>query len=70
MSPLPAGPFNEADMTDKPAAIRAGRRSTRCASPRIQETYQQRLESLLAVDEARRAIVERAARPRASSTTP
>jgi arylsulfatase A-like enzyme len=54
--PMPAS-FNEADMSDKPAAMRnrapfgAGRINA------IRESYQQRLESLLAVDAAVAQIV-------------
>jgi N-acetylglucosamine-6-sulfatase len=52
-APLPRPPgFNEADVSDKPAGIRnrplLGPRRIR----EIRESYQQRLESLLAVDEA------------------
>jgi N-acetylglucosamine-6-sulfatase len=56
--PLPQPPsFNEADVSDKPAAI--GNR--RLLGPRriaaVRENYQQRLESLLAVDEAVARVV-------------
>jgi arylsulfatase A-like enzyme len=56
--PLPASPsFNEADVSDKPLSIR--RRAVlgpqRVAG--VTENYRQRLESLLAVDEAVAAIV-------------
>jgi N-acetylglucosamine-6-sulfatase len=56
--PLPQPPsFNEADVSDKPAAIRnrplLG--ATRLAA--IRENYQQRLESLLAVDEGVARII-------------
>ena len=45
--------FNEADVSDKPAGIRNRPLMTRRRrSPRVRENYQQRLESLLAVDEA------------------
>ena len=56
--PLPAPPsFNEADVSDKPAGIR-GRRVLRPAQvAQIRELYQQRLESLLAVDEGVARIV-------------
>ena len=51
-TPLPSPPsFNEADLSDKPAHIRALRRIGPVRAQRIQENYQQRLESLLAVDE-------------------
>ncbi len=60
--PLPTPPsFNEADVSDKPAGIRnrallgAGRINA------IRENYQQRLESLLAVDEAVAQIVNQLA---------
>jgi arylsulfatase A-like enzyme len=56
--PLPQPPsFNELDVSDKPRVIR----TRRLIGPRriaaIQENYQQRLESLLAVDEAVAGIV-------------
>jgi arylsulfatase A-like enzyme len=56
--PLPQPPsFNEADVSDKPAAIRNRPllRPARIAA--IRENYQQRLESLLAVDEGIGRIV-------------
>jgi arylsulfatase A-like enzyme len=56
--PLPTPPsFNEADVSDKPAGIRnrAPMSATRIAA--VRENYQQRLESLLAVDEAVADIV-------------
>ncbi len=57
--PLPQGPaFNEADVADKPASVRRLPRLTARNVSAIQENYQQRLESLLAVDEAVEAIVE------------
>ena len=44
--------FNEADVSDKPAGASAGRTDPRRArAAAIRENYQQRLESLLAVDE-------------------
>ena len=49
--------FNEADMTDKPAAIQRRPLLTDARTVAIQENYQQRLESLLAVDEAVASIV-------------
>lgn len=56
--PLPTTPaFNEADVSDKPAAIR---RRPLLRAPRIAgitENYRQRLESLLAIDEGVAAIV-------------
>jgi N-acetylglucosamine-6-sulfatase len=57
--PLPAPPsLNEADVSDKPVGIR----SRALLGPRrlaaIQESYQQRLESLLAVDEGIARIVD------------
>jgi N-acetylglucosamine-6-sulfatase len=51
--PLPAPPsLNEADVSDKPAAIRNRPALTAAKLRAIRENYQQRLESLLAVDEA------------------
>jgi N-acetylglucosamine-6-sulfatase len=51
--PLPRPPgFNEADVSDKPARIRNRPLLTRSGIRDIREMYQQRLESLLAVDEA------------------
>jgi arylsulfatase A-like enzyme len=50
--PLASPPsFNEADVSDKPAAIRRLRSLTGTDVARITEGYRQRLESLLAVDE-------------------
>jgi N-acetylglucosamine-6-sulfatase len=54
--PRPAS-FNEADMTDKPAAMQRRPLLTPERTAAIQESYQQRLESLLAVDEAVGSIV-------------
>jgi N-acetylglucosamine-6-sulfatase len=54
--PQPAS-FNEADMTDKPAAMQRRPLLTPARTAAIQESYQQRLESLLAVDEAVGSIV-------------
>jgi N-acetylglucosamine-6-sulfatase len=55
---LPASPaFNEADVADKPAAIRALTPIPQGRINGITENYRQRLESLLAVDEAVRDIV-------------
>jgi N-acetylglucosamine-6-sulfatase len=54
--PTPAS-FNEADVSDKPAAIRNRPLLTTTRISRIRENYQQRLESLLAVDEAVAQIV-------------
>jgi N-acetylglucosamine-6-sulfatase len=57
-APLPAPPsLNEADVSDKPAAIRNRRLIPTARLNGIHENYQQRLESLLAVDEAIRDIV-------------
>jgi arylsulfatase A-like enzyme len=57
--PLPRSPaFNEADVSDKPVNIRRRRRIGAPGRAAIRENYQQRLESLLAVDEAVGAIVE------------
>ena len=56
--PLPTPPsFNEADVSDKPAAIRNRPLLTVARINKIRENYQQRLESLLAVDEAVAQIV-------------
>src|SRR5262249_59819193 len=57
--PLPRPPsFNEADVSDKPAAIR----NRPLLGPRriaaIQESWQQRRETLLAVDDAVASIIE------------
>jgi N-acetylglucosamine-6-sulfatase len=54
--PTPAS-FNEADVSDKPAAIRNRPLLTTARINKIRENYQQRLESLLAVDEAVAQIV-------------
>jgi N-acetylglucosamine-6-sulfatase len=48
--------FNEADMSDKPAYLRAFPPIGRQRAEAIEENYRQRLESLLAVDEAVAAI--------------
>ncbi len=56
--PLPAPPsLNEADVSDKPAGIRNRALIRPARLNGIRENYQQRLESLLAVDEAIRDIV-------------
>jgi N-acetylglucosamine-6-sulfatase len=56
--PLPAPPsLNEADVSDKPAAIRNRPLINMNRLNAIRENYQQRLESLLAVDEAVRDIL-------------
>jgi arylsulfatase A-like enzyme len=56
--PLPAPPsLNEADVSDKPAAIRNRRLIPPARLNAIRENYQQRLESLLSVDEAVRDIL-------------
>jgi N-acetylglucosamine-6-sulfatase len=55
---LPTPPsLNEADVSDKPAAIRNRRVIPTAQLNAIRENYQQRLESLLAVDEAVRDIL-------------
>ena len=54
--PQPAS-FNEADMSDKPALMQRRPVLTPARVAAIQENYQQRLESLLAVDEAVASIV-------------
>ena len=54
---LPAPPsFNEADMADKPASMRGRKSLTNKQIAGIRENYRQRLESLLAVDEAVESI--------------
>jgi N-acetylglucosamine-6-sulfatase len=58
--PVPAS-FNEADVSDKPAAIRNRALLTTARINKIRENYQQRLESLLAVDEAVAQIVNQLA---------
>ena len=56
--PLPAPPsLNEADVSDKPSGIRNRGLIGPARLNGIRENYQQRLESLLAVDEAIRDIV-------------
>ena len=56
--PLPTPPsFNEADMSDKPLAMQARIPISAVRAARIQEAYQQRLESLLSVDDAIESIV-------------
>ena len=56
--PLPAPPsLNEADVSDKPAGIRNRPLIRPARLNGIRENYQQRLESLLAVDEAIRDIM-------------
>ena len=56
--PLPTPPsFNEADVSDKPAGIRNRPALTAATIGKIRENYQQRLESLLGVDEAVAQIV-------------
>jgi N-acetylglucosamine-6-sulfatase len=56
--PLPTPPsFNEADMSDKPLALQARPAITAVRALRMQEAYQQRLESLLSVDDAVESIV-------------
>ena len=61
--PLPTPPsLNEADMSDKPAAMRNRPLLTPARLAAVRESYQQRLESLLAVDEAVAQIVNELAR--------
>jgi N-acetylglucosamine-6-sulfatase len=55
--PLPPS-FNEADVSDKPAAIQRRPPIGVATAAAIQEGYQQRLESLLAADEAVASIVD------------
>src|SRR5690242_2612679 len=58
-TPLPEPPnFNEADVSDKPALIRRMPPITPRERANIQENWQQRRETLLAVDEAVTSIVE------------
>ncbi len=62
---IPADPsFDEQDVSDKPAVIRQRPRISAARAAGIRENYQQRLESLLAIDEGVGAIVNalRAAR--------
>jgi N-acetylglucosamine-6-sulfatase len=59
--PMPAS-FNEADVSDKPAAIRNRALIGPGRIRAIRENYQQRLESLLAVDDAVAQIVNELAR--------
>ena len=60
--PLPIPPsFNEADVSDKPAGVRNRPLLTAGRINGIREMYQQRLESLLAVDEAVAQIVNQLA---------
>jgi N-acetylglucosamine-6-sulfatase len=57
-APLPRPPgFNERDVSDKPIGIRSRPLLTQARIRKIRENYQQRLESLLAVDEAIAQIV-------------
>jgi N-acetylglucosamine-6-sulfatase len=56
--PLPAPPsFNEADVSDKPSAIRGRPLLPPRRVTQVREMYQQRLESLLAIDEGVARIV-------------
>jgi arylsulfatase A-like enzyme len=56
--PVPLPPsWNEADMSDKPLAMQQRRPISAARAAAIQEGYQQRLESLLAVDDAVESIV-------------
>src|SRR6266550_1510308 len=58
-TPLPQPPsFNEADVSDKPAAIRRRPLISAREHAAIQENWQQRRETLLAVDDAVASIVE------------
>jgi arylsulfatase A-like enzyme len=57
-TPLPIPPsFNEVDMSDKPLAMQARVPIGAVRAARIQEAYQQRLESLLSVDDAVASIL-------------
>ncbi|MGI8694001.1 MAG: sulfatase family protein [Geodermatophilaceae bacterium] len=52
-TPLPKDPsFNEADVSDKPAFVRDRHRISPTTEANLTELYQQRLEALLALDEA------------------
>ena len=55
--PRPAS-FNEQDVSDKPAVVRNRARLNPARIAGVEENYQQRLESLLAIDEGVGAIVE------------
>src|ERR671934_1233680 len=58
-TPLPQPPnFNEADVSDKPQAIQRRPLMTQPRIAAVQENWQQRRETLMAVDEAVAAIVE------------
>jgi arylsulfatase A-like enzyme len=60
--PLPIPPsLNEADVSDKPAGIRNRPLLTAARMNAIRENYQQRLETLMAVDEAVAQIVNKLA---------
>jgi arylsulfatase A-like enzyme len=60
MAPLPRpASFNELDVNDKPLGIQARPRLGPVRVAKIQEAYQQRLESLLSVDDGVAAIVAR-----------
>ncbi len=60
--PLPIPPsFNERDVSDKPAGIRNRPLMSAAKIAAVRENYQQRLESLLAVDDAVGQIVNRLA---------
>jgi N-acetylglucosamine-6-sulfatase len=57
--PLPMGPaFNEADVSDKPAAIRKNGQFNPQQIAEMTYLYRQRLETLLAVDEGVQALVK------------
>ncbi|MDQ2983945.1 MAG: sulfatase [Actinomycetota bacterium] len=56
--PLPTPPsLNEADVSDKPVSIQRRRLMTQAQINAVRENYQQRRESLLAVDDAVESIV-------------
>ena len=58
-TPLPRPPgFDEADVSDKPARIRFLKRMTPRQIAAVQENWQQRRETLMAVDDAVASIVE------------
>ncbi len=57
--PVPTPPsFNEADVSDKPAEIRAKPRFSSQEIEKIKTDYRRRLESLLAVDEGVKQLIE------------
>ncbi|MBD0328722.1 MAG: sulfatase [Thermoleophilia bacterium] len=68
--PLPRPPsFNELDVSDKPPGVRRRPRLSRAHAADLRELYQQRLESLLAVDEAIARVVAELRRTRTLGRT-